>query len=522
MILIVDDRPENIFALKSTLELNNFKVDSALSGEEALHKILKKNYRLIILDVQMPEMDGFEVAEMILSYSKSKDTPIIFLSAISKEKKFITKGYKAGAIDYITKPVDPDILLLKVASIYAMSEQKEELKKMQLILLEEIEAHKISQRELGAKNEEMQSVMESMPQMAFIINKVGEVEYINKKWIDYIGDVKHFPELHPDNKDTFQNWNAAFKSDKEFSEEVKLKETNSNSYKHFILKIIPVLQNNIIIKWVGTFTDIEQQKIVHELLEHKVEERTSELVKKNEELVAFNYELQQLSWALSHDLKEPVRKILTYANLIKDRYLQDNERALPHFNRIIESSERIASLLNDLLDFSRVPGSIIFEEVSLNEVIKDVISDLEIQIEQRQAVIKIDTLPNIHASANHMRQLFQNLVNNALKFSKPDEIPLINISSYNVGELSFNSKPAVDGKFCRFEILDNGIGFDEKFLDKIFLVFQRLNNNNRAEGTGIGLAIVKKIIEKHHGIITATSKENEGAKFIIVLPVKPN
>ena len=165
MILIVDDRPENIFALKSILELNNFEVDSAQSGEEALHKILKTNYRLIILDVQMPDMDGFEVAEMILSYSKSKDTPIIFLSAISKEKKFITKGYKAGAVDYITKPVDPDILLLKVASICAMSEQKEELKKTQQVLLQEIEIRKKSQSELAAKNDELQSVLESIPQI---------------------------------------------------------------------------------------------------------------------------------------------------------------------------------------------------------------------------------------------------------------------------------------------------------------------------------------------------------------------
>ena len=114
MILIVDDRPENLFSLKSLLELHGFKIDTALSGEEALKKILNHSYSLIILDVQMPGMDGFEVADAILGFSKAKDTPIIFLSAVNTEKHFITKGYTSGGMDYVTKPVDPDILLFKV------------------------------------------------------------------------------------------------------------------------------------------------------------------------------------------------------------------------------------------------------------------------------------------------------------------------------------------------------------------------------------------------------------------------
>jgi DNA-binding response OmpR family regulator len=129
MILIVDDREDNLFALKHTLELNNFNVDVAQSGEEALKKILKNSYFLVILDVQMPNMDGFEVAQLMSQYSKSKDTPIIFLSAVNKEKKFITKGYTSGGIDYVTKPVDPDILLLKVKTFYTLSQQKRELKR---------------------------------------------------------------------------------------------------------------------------------------------------------------------------------------------------------------------------------------------------------------------------------------------------------------------------------------------------------------------------------------------------------
>jgi two-component system sensor histidine kinase/response regulator len=148
MVLIVDDKPENIFSLKTILELHSFPTDTALSGEEALKKILRTSYALIILDVQMPGMDGFEVAEAISGYSKAKDMPIIFLSAANTDKKFITKGYTSGGIDYITKPIDPDILLLKVKTFYRLYEQNRELNRIQASLRSEIEFRKKVEGEL--------------------------------------------------------------------------------------------------------------------------------------------------------------------------------------------------------------------------------------------------------------------------------------------------------------------------------------------------------------------------------------
>ncbi len=148
MILIVDDKPENIFSLKTILELHSFPIDTALSGEEALKKILRHSYALIILDVQMPGMDGFEVAEAISGYSKARDIPIIFLSAVNTDKKFITKGYSSGGMDYITKPIDPDILLLKVKTFYRLYEQNRELNRIQASLRSEIEFRKKVENEL--------------------------------------------------------------------------------------------------------------------------------------------------------------------------------------------------------------------------------------------------------------------------------------------------------------------------------------------------------------------------------------
>src|SRR5215475_8745846 len=148
MILIVDDKPENIFSLKTILELHSFPTDTALSGEEALKKILKQSYALVILDVQMPGMDGFEVAEAISGYSKARDIPIIFLSAANTDKKFITKGYSSGGMDYITKPIDADILLLKVKTFYRLYEQNRELNLIQASLRSEIEFRKKVEVEL--------------------------------------------------------------------------------------------------------------------------------------------------------------------------------------------------------------------------------------------------------------------------------------------------------------------------------------------------------------------------------------
>ena len=142
MTLIVDDNPQNLISLKKVLEKNGFEVDTASSGEEALKKVLKNEYVLIILDVQMPDMDGFEVAENLSGFSKTKDTAIIFLSAVNTETKFITRGYSSGGLDYITKPVDINIILLKVKTFYRIYEQNRILNEMQQSLLEEIETRK--------------------------------------------------------------------------------------------------------------------------------------------------------------------------------------------------------------------------------------------------------------------------------------------------------------------------------------------------------------------------------------------
>ncbi len=518
MILIVDDRPENILPLKKILELHNFKTDSAESGEEALKKILNNSYSVIILDVQMPGMDGFEVAEAIAGFSKAKDTPIIFLSAVNKEKKFITKGYSSGGIDYLTKPVDTDILLLKVKTFCKLFEQQQELKAIQNSLQTEIEIRKQAQEELAVRMQELHFILESLPQIAFTISVNSRIEYVNEHWFQYSLDATAFPETHPDDN-VCERWEKHFEEGVEFSSDVRLKQLETQEYRYFLLKIIPVLQNGVIIRWVGTFTDIHQQKIANELLEHKVELRTRELLDKNSELETTNHELQQFAWVVSHDLKEPLRKIQTFNNLVMDKYLNENPEAASYLNRSINSSARMSRLISDLLDYSRLSVKAYFQPTDLRALVEELLQDFDEVIVDKQAKITMDELPVIDTIPSQIRQVFQNLISNALKFSKPDVPPVIKISAEMIKTREADAPADPDGQFCRIIIQDNGIGFDEKFLDRIFVIFQRLNNLNSYEGTGIGLAIAKKIMDKHNGLISAQSIENKGAKFLLILPV---
>ncbi|HLA56567.1 MAG TPA: response regulator [Flavobacterium sp.] len=404
MILIVDDKRENILPLKKILELHHLESDSAESGEEALLKILKRNYALIIMDVQMPGMDGFEVAEALAGSNRTKDIPVIFLSAINKEKKYISKGYESGGVDYITKPVDPDLLILKVKTFLKLYQQQNELKDFRDLLSKEIEIRKDAQ----------------------------------------------------------------------------------------------------------------------ENLEYKVAERTRELTSKNEELEMRNHELQQFSWVVSHDLKEPIRKIEMFVNLIKERYLADDEKAVDYVDRALSSAERMTKLITDLLEYSRLSANVVTHKTDLNEVLGEVLSDLEYQIEQKRATITSDELPTVDVVPSQLRQVFQNLVGNALKFSKDDIPPVINIIAERISDKKADSPVSAAGRYCRITVRDNGIGFEERYLSKIFIIFQSLNARDTYEGTGIGLAIAKKIIEKHNGIITATSRPDIGSSFIVILPLPKN
>lgn len=256
--------------------------------------------------------------------------------------------------------------------------------------------------------------------------------------------------------------------------------------------------------------DITEQKKAAEQIRNYQEE----LEMRIEELNRSNQELEQFAYVASHDLQEPLRKVRAFGDRLVSKYKDElGEEGRGYIGRMENAATRMQVLIDDLLNFSRLSRSNEpFINVKLEEVVRSVISDLEISIEQKNADVTVRDLPVIEAIPSQMRQLFQNLVSNAIKFSSKEKQPMVVVS----GEKFIDEEGE---EMCRIRVADNGIGFDEKYADRIFNIFQRLHGRNEYEGTGIGLAVCKKIAENHGGSITAESEPGEGSMFIITLPV---
>jgi signal transduction histidine kinase len=240
-----------------------------------------------------------------------------------------------------------------------------------------------------------------------------------------------------------------------------------------------------------------------------LENSSAELVRKQVELERSNRELQDFASVASHDLQEPLRKVRAFGDRLAAKYGPElTDQGRDYLARMQDAAARMQALINDLLMFSRVTTRAQpFVPVDLNDLVRGVASDLEVRIQQTGATLHVEPLPTIDADPLQMRQLFQNLLSNALKFQRPDVAPALRVYAEDSGEQ--------DVQLC---VQDNGIGFDEKYLDRIFTIFQRLHGRIEYEGTGVGLAVCRKIVERHGGTITARSAPGEGATFIVTLP----
>jgi PAS domain S-box-containing protein len=271
-------------------------------------------------------------------------------------------------------------------------------------------------------------------------------------------------------------------------------------------------------RFIGTVLDITEEKLAQEKLENTVFERTRDLIKLNEQLEKSNLELEQYAYIASHDLQEPLRKIQTFTELLKRNV--DNEADFKkYFDKINNSARRMSTLINDVLNYSRLShANELLRDTDLNQVLFDAQSDLELMIEQKHASIKSEKLPLVKGIASQLRQLFSNLINNSIKFCEKN--PEIIVSSKILGANELKEYPELrnDTKYVALNLKDNGIGFEKEHAEQIFIIFQRLNNRSEYLGTGIGLALCKKIIENHRGAIRASSQKGKGSTFTIILP----
>ncbi len=262
-------------------------------------------------------------------------------------------------------------------------------------------------------------------------------------------------------------------------------------------------------KFIGSVRDITHERAIEENLKNKMEE-----------LAHSNSELEEFAYAASHDMQEPLRKITTFSDRLSEKYREalEGEGAM-YLSRMAASAESMRLLINGLLEFSKIAkSSAPYETVDLDQVIQQVMSDLELKIEETNTVIHCDGLPRLDAVAAQMKQLFTNLISNAIKFHKQDVAPVITISTEPISVEERQQYSLLKKPYHKIVVADNGIGFEQEYATRIFQVFQRLHGKSEYPGSGIGLAICKKIMEYHHGIIFAESTEGIGSRFTLIIP----
>jgi signal transduction histidine kinase len=396
-ILLVDDRPANLLTLESILEDLGQEMVKATSGKEALRSLLKDDFAVILLDVKMPEMDGFETATLIRERERSRHTPIVFLTA-HKDEEHLFRGYYAGAVDFLYKPINPEVLRSKVSVFVDLSLKTE-------LLRRQAEA-------LQAKNAELEQMLQQRRRAE------------------------------------------------------------------------------------------EQVRALNAQLEERVRERTLELSRSNEEL-------RQFAYAASHDLKEPMRTIASYTQLLAQRYEPHlDEDGREFLGYVVDAVKRMDLLLTDLLTYSQHLGTkpATFQSVNAEAVLMGVLMNLQAAIKETNATITHDPLSaNVMSDFAQLSQVFQNLVGNALKYRSSERDPVLHIWSEER-----------DDEFV-FHVRDNGIGIDPMYRDQVFGIFKRLHGRE-FPGTGMGLAICKKIVERHGGEIWVQSTPNAGSTFSFSLP----
>ena len=402
-ILVVDDREDNLLSIETILERDGYHIRKANSGRQALKILLSEHdFTLILMDVQMPDMNGFETASLIYEREKLRNIPIIFITAHNKDEEYMFKGYKMGAVDFIYKPINPELMRFKV-SVFADLYRK---------------THELMQQE-----------------------------------------------------------------------------------------------RNLLAAKANLEREIEERKINEE----KIRLLNAQLTQNNSELKMINEELDRFAYVASHDLQEPLRKIMVFSDVVATKL---NGKVDPDvqnsLNKIVKASDRMQKLINDLLKFSRHASSTEdFARVDLGEILQEVISDLESDIQQKSAQVEFGPMPVLQAIPSQVRQLFQNLLGNALKFSRDGVPPRVEVFCEPA---DFEDAEGRLMRQHRIVVKDNGIGFDAKYADDIFVVFKRLHSYHEFEGSGIGLSICKKIVDQHRGSIRANGTLNQGATFVVTLP----
>lgn len=369
----------------------------------------------------------------------------------------------------------------------------------------------VNARKKVEKNEtRLQHLANAMPQVVWIAEEDGTVTYYNDRVKAFVGVYKvgdsWFWEgtVHPEDvASTTHAWIVAVQNKSVYEMEHRIK-MNDGSYRWHLSRGYP-FETDEGVKWYGTATDVHDRKVLEMNLEQIVKERTLQLERSNDDL-------QQFAHVASHDLKEPVRKIRTFSLKLQDEYEHVlGERGNNFIKKIIHATDRMYSMINGVLDYASMSSaSNLTDNVDLNSIVESIKTDLEILVHDKNASIRQENLPIVKGIPDLLYQLFYNLINNSLKFCKPNMPCVITLECRDIEK---------DGNlYAEITLSDNGIGFDPIHAENIFQTFFRLNSKDQYEGSGLGLALCKKIVEQHHGFIFARGEKDKGAQFFIQLP----
>lgn len=512
-ILLVDDRPDKLLALEAVLSDLDQNLVRATSGKEALRRLLERDFAVILLDVSMPGMDGFETASLIRQRPRSEHTPIIFVTSIGTTENHVSRGYSLGAVDYLLTPIVPGALRSKVAAFVELHRQTE-LTRRQAEQLRQLEESK-HQRELAEVADRLETETRRNLFFTLALDMLGIADFegrllqVNPAWNRVLGyteeelhQLSGIDLVHPESRSLMQEKMELLRTGSTISHFESRYRHKDGSYRWLQWSATPVPAERLIYIFARDVTGRKEDEARICELNQQLELRVAALTEANRELEAFNY-------SIAHDLRTPLRSMSGFAKaLAEDETGSLSPLGLDYARRIAHSAKFMDALLLDLLTYSRLArAEILPVRVSLEEPVQELLSVMEKEILDAGAQVDIiSPLGEACVHAPTLKQILSNLIANSLKFLAPGRKPRIRILTTQKDGL------------VRLWVEDNGIGISAEHHEKIFGLFQRLHDARTYPGTGIGLALVRKGAERMGGHAGVESEPGQGSRFWVDLP----
>jgi PAS domain S-box-containing protein len=517
-ILIVDDRDDKLLALDAILGSLGQNIVKAKSGKEALRHLLKQEFAVILLDVSMPGMDGFETAALIRKRPLSEHTPILFVTSVGSSTTQMYQGYSLGAVDYILTPIVPEVLRTKV-SVFVDLWRKTQQVWQQAERLRDIEQAE-HQRQLADAADRLEKETKRNRFFTLALDMLGigtfdgKLLQVNPTWEKVLGyteeELKNLGQatelMHPEDLPLIGLRVEALKKGLPVDYFEARARHKDGSYRWLGWTAAAFPEEKLIYIFGRDVTARKEAEDEIRKLNGELERRVTALTEANRELEAFNY-------SISHDLRAPLRSMGSFGQaLLEDEDSQVSPQGREFANRIIRSAKYMDTLLSDLLAYSRLTRTeMTLSTIQLEDAVNEVLLQVENQTRDKHAEIQVQSpLGSVCAHLPTLKQVLANLINNGLKFVSPDRPPVLRVYS------------TVRSSFVRLWIEDNGIGIDGEYYEKIFGLFERLHSEGRYPGTGVGLALVRKGAERMGGRVGLESEPGRGSRFWVELPAASN